>query len=196
MKPTKKIEIVAGPNGSGKSTFAQAYFKLQNGKARFINADVIAAGLSAGNEQSAAFEAGRVMLTTVAEAIWEGKSFSFESTLSGKNWIRVLKEARKDGYEITIYFVYLEKAAMNLQRIRQRVKEGGHTIPRETVMRRLPRAFENFWKLYRPLCDNWFIFNNSAAKPKEIQSKSLFEKLSKDDQLDFERQFFKSGKVS
>ncbi len=192
---TKKIEIVAGPNGSGKSTFAQAYFKLQNGKARFINADTIALGLAAGNENKAAFHAGRVMLTAIDEALQEGESFSFETTLSGKNWVSTLKAARAAGYEITIYFVYLRKVALNLQRIRQRVKEGGHSIPKETVLRRFPRSFENFWKIYRPLCDNWFVFDNSGSKPRKTQSKEAFDRLTRDAQADFEKVLLKSGGV-
>lgn len=193
-KPT--VEIVAGPNGSGKSTFAQAYFKLQNGKGRFINADTIATGLALGNEQQAAFRAGRVMLTSIAEALQENASFSFESTLSGKNWINTLKNSKQSGYKIAIYFVYVEKVSINLQRIRQRVKEGGHSIPKETVLRRFPRSFENFWKVYRPLCDSWFIFDNSRTRPKKTQSKDSFEQLPREAQLKFEKNFLKLGGVS
>jgi predicted ABC-type ATPase len=192
-KLERKIEIVAGPNGSGKSTFAQAYFRLQNGNARFINADTIASGLAAGNESQAAFHAGRVMLSAIEEALLGGETFAFETTLSGKTWLPILKKANERNYEITIYFVYLAKPSLNLQRIRQRVKEGGHSIPRETVLRRYPRSFLNFWNVYRPLSHNWFIFDNSGKKPKRVQSKSVFESLSPMNQREFENAFLKSA---
>jgi predicted ABC-type ATPase len=191
----RQIEIVAGPNGSGKSTFAKAFFKLQNGHSRFINADSIATGLSAGNEQQAAFRAGRVMLSAIAEAVKSNETFAFESTLSGKNWIKTLEAAKQNNYEIVIYFVFLEKVSLNVQRIRQRVKEGGHDIPRGTILRRYSRSFENFWKIYRPLCDNWFIFDNTGSRPKEFLSKLSFENLSSEAQNTFEDRFFKMGKV-
>lgn len=192
-KLQKKLEIVAGPNGSGKSTFAHAYFKLQNGSARFINADTIATGLAAGNESQAAFSAGRVMLSAIEEALSADESFAFETTLSGKTWLPILKKARERDYKITIYFVYLKKASLNLQRVRNRVKEGGHSIPKETVLRRYPRSFLNFWNVYRALSHGWFIFDNSGTMPKEIQSKSAFESGSPTEQANFERGFLKSA---
>jgi predicted ABC-type ATPase len=190
-KPNKQIEIVAGPNGSGKSTFARAYFRLQNGNSRFINADTIASGLAAGSESTASFHAGRVMLGSIAEALSNEESFAFETTLSGRTWVRILEQARNHGYEITIYFVYLGKVTLNLQRIRQRVKEGGHSIPKETVVRRYPRSFTNFWYVYRPLCQNWFIFDNSKKKPIEIESRKSFEASSSEEQSRFEKIFLK-----
>jgi len=194
-KPNRTIEIVAGPNGSGKSTFAQAYFRLQNGHARFINADTIASGLAAGKESQAAFHAGRVMLAAITDAFHANENFSFESTLSGKTWRKTLEEARKRGYQLTIYFVYLEKISLNIKRVQQRVREGGHSIPKETILRRFPRSFENFWKVYRPLCNSWFIFDNSGSKPKQIQSKTDFDRLEKLEQLRFEKMFLKLGMV-
>lgn len=191
----KKIEIIAGPNGSGKSTFAQAYFKHQNGNSRFINADTIATGLAAGNTEIAAFHAGRVMLTTIKEVLRSDRSFAFETTLSGKAWFPLLKEALTRKYELTIYFVYLKNSSLNIQRIRQRVREGGHSIPKETVVRRYARSYLNFWKIYRPLCHNWFVFDNSGSKPKEVQSKSKFDRLSLIEQQAFEQVFLKMGKV-
>lgn len=188
-KADKTLEIVAGPNGSGKTTFAQAYFKLRNGKGRFINADAIASGLSATNTEQAAFHAGRVMLTAINEALTNGESFAFESTLSGKTWLPILKMAKKHGYTVAIYFVYLKKSSMNLKRIQQRVREGGHSIPKMTVLRRYPRSFENFWRIYRPLCDEWFVFDNSGKTPKQTQSRHEYEQSSPSEKENFEKTF-------
>lgn len=189
VKTNKRIEIVAGPNGSGKSTFAQAYFKLRNGKSRFINADTIAAGLAAGKESQNSFHAGRVVLAAVKEALDRSESFAFESTLSGLTWRPILLDAIERGYIITIYFVFLLNPRLNLIRIRQRVREGGHSIPKDTVLRRYPRSFDNFWNVYRPLCSEWFLFDNSKKQPKQIQSKRDYEKFSLPEKALFETFF-------
>ena len=187
----KQIEIVAGPNGSGKTTFAQAFFKIRNGKSRFINADTIAAGLSSSRTDQTAFHAGRVMLTAIEEALDAGTSFAFESTLSGKTWLPILQRALKEGYTLSIYFVFLKNPSLNLRRIRQRIKEGGHSIPKSTVLRRYPRSFSNFWSLYRPLCKEWFIFDNSERTPRQIHSKNTYGRLSDLEKMKFEKQFIK-----
>ncbi len=131
------------------------------------------------------------MLNAIQEALAEGHNFAFESTLSGKTWISILNKAKKLGYEISIYFVFLKSPSLNLQRIRQRVKEGGHSIPKTTVLRRYPRSFTNFWKLYRTHCDEWFIFDNTEKKPKQIQSKKGFDKLVDSEKIKFEQNFLK-----
>jgi len=188
-KSSKQLEIIAGPNGSGKTTFAQAYFKLRNGKSRFINADTIAVGLSSGSADQAAFHAGRVMLKAIEEALEANQSFAFESTLSGKTWLKTLAKARGAGYSITIYFVFLKSAELNLRRIKARVREGGHDIPKSTVIRRYARSFQNFWNVYRHECDSWYIFDNSGNTTKQIQSNKVFEALAPEAQQAFIENF-------
>ncbi len=131
------------------------------------------------------------MLTTIKESLKNVESFGFESTLSGKTWIPILREAQTRGYEIVIYFLYLEKVAENIRRIKIRVAQGGHSIPAETVRRRHPRVFENFWTLSRPLSSNWLIVNNSGKSPKQIHNKKTFSALLPRDQTRFEVNFLK-----
>jgi predicted ABC-type ATPase len=188
-KEQKIIEIVAGPNGSGKSTFAESYFLRTKGNTVFLNADVIAAGIGPLDSEKASFQAGRLLIHEVKERIQREENFSFESTLSGRTWATTLKEAKSQGYNITIYFLFLKSVTTNLKRIRQRVKMGGHFVPDKDVRRRYPRSFDNFWNLYRPLCTDWYIFDNSGHLPKPFHSKSEHECLSPAEQSKFAAQF-------
>jgi len=176
MNSHLELFLVGGPNGSGKSTFAEAYFSSRT--EFFINPDLIAAGISPTHVQSATVHAARVMIQAITEKIEAGQSFAFESTLAGKTWLRHIKRAKERDYKVTLYFVYLEKVSKNLERIKKRVQEGGHNIPKVDVERRFLRSFENFWTLYRPLADDWYIFNNSGSAPKQVMNQVKFEAFS------------------
>ncbi|MBI4925888.1 MAG: AAA family ATPase [Bdellovibrio sp.] len=185
----RTIQIVAGPNGSGKTTFAESF--LQNRSSIFINSDTIASGISPMAIEKAAIHAGRIMIEAIRGSLEKKESFSFESTLSGKTWIRMLEEARMKKYKITIYFIFLKNVSENLKRIKARVISGGHFVPKAIVLRRFPRSFYNFWNFYRNLCDHWFIFDNTETKPTLIHSKASFENLNQEDQKKFEVKFLK-----
>jgi len=181
---------VAGPNGSGKSTFAASYL-LRTKEDIFLNPDIIASGLGQINSEKASFHAARLLIREVKERISKGENFGFESTLSGKTWFNTLKKAHLDGYEIIVSFLFLSSVNQNLKRIKQRVKEGGHFIPNQDVLRRYPRCFKNFWNLYRPLCSRWYIFDNSGTRPKLIMSSLAFNTSLPITQKKFETEFLK-----
>ena len=187
----RKIEIFAGPNGSGKTTFAESFLTNSDGNRVFLNPDKIAAGIAPHDFEHASFHAGRLLISEVRNRLAAKENFAFESTLSGKTWLNFLNEAVTCGYEISIYFIFLNSIERNLNRIKKRVSQGGHPIPDEAVFRRHPRCFSNFWNLYRPLCSEWHIFDNSGVKPKLVLSKNDFQSLSEKKANLFAKSFLK-----
>lgn len=161
--------IIAGPNGSGKTTFAREYLPRETDVIHFVNADLIAGGLSPLRPELAARQAGRLVLHELSRLAKARKSFAFESTLSGSTYLRLLKKWRSAGYRIEIVFLSLPSVHLALQRIAGRVRQGGHDVPRSDVIRRFDRSWRNFHDLYRPLADAWAIYDNSGPAPQLLE---------------------------
>ncbi|MBI2095395.1 MAG: zeta toxin family protein [Candidatus Omnitrophica bacterium] len=186
---TKNLYIIAGPNGSGKTTFAKKFLPLYAHCENFINADLIAQGLSPFSPSVAAMKAGRLVLQEIRGLAAKGADFAFETTLSGKTYLSFLKALKSKGYQIHLFFLWIPSAELALGRIKDRVAGGGHDVPAVDVRRRFHRSSYNFLKFYRPLLDSWYLFDNSTAahclvaKEKggklSVTNAELFMKISK-----------------
>lgn len=186
---TKNIYIIAGPNGSGKTTFARKFLPEYAKCRNFVNADLIAQGLSPFSPSAAAIKAGRLVLEQIHSLAGKNVDFAFETTLSGKSYVRLLTALKKKGYAINLFFLWIPNAELALSRIRDRVSAGGHDVPAVDVKRRFYRGICNFFEYYKPLSDTWLLFNNADASPRliakeksgktEVVDRELFEKIIK-----------------
>ncbi len=164
----KKIIIIAGPNGAGKTTFARHFLPQEAHMLRFVNADLIAAGLSPFNPEVAAIKAARLMLKEIDECAKKGESFSFETTLSGLNYLRRIKDWRTEGYIVKIWFLSLDSADYAVSRVAERVEQGGHNIPEEIIRRRFAAGLTNFQNKYKAVVDSWALYDGTLTPPKMI----------------------------
>ena len=160
--PQPHVIIIGGPNGAGKSTIAPLVLRDYLAVPDFVNADQIAAGLSAFNPEGAAFEAGRIMLRRLDELANSGGSFAFESTLSSRTFFVFLKRLKAQGYRINLCYIWLDSITLAQERVALRVKMGGHNIPPDVIARRYARSVQNFRDLYLPIADRWRIYDNSS----------------------------------
>ncbi len=155
------VIVIAGPNGAGKSTTAPMLLKGTLGVTEFVNADVIALGLSAFQPESAAFHAGRVMLERLHYLANERVDFAFETTLASRSFAPWIAKLKQSGYTFHLVFLWLPSAGFAVARVAERVRMGGHDVAEETIRRRYNKGIENFFRLYRPLTDTWRIYDNS-----------------------------------
>jgi len=168
MKP--QLVLIAGPNGAGKSTLAPTLMKEKFRNVEFVNADSIAQGLSAFRPETVAFEAGRLMLKRLHALANDRKDFAFESTLSSQSYARWIEQLQEKGYRFYLIFLWLESTDLAVQRVRERVKAGGHDVPEAVIRRRYTRGIKNFLNLYRPLANSWAFYDNSQKEPVLIAS--------------------------
>jgi predicted ABC-type ATPase len=158
MMKDKSLTIIAGGNGVGKTTFAHQFLSEYQDYA-FLNADEIAKEIG-GSKVSA----GKMFFKRLNDAIAAGKSLLIESTLSGQYLIRFINLLREKNYEITIIFLFAETPEILIERIKVRVKKGGHFVPDEDVRRRFKRGKFNFWNVYKNLADSWGLVYNSEGR--------------------------------
>jgi predicted ABC-type ATPase len=160
--------VIAGPNGAGKSTTAPCLLKGTLKVTEFVNADLIAQGLSGFKPESTVFHAGRVMLERIHYLAKKRIDFAFETTLASRTFAPWIADLRKTGYDFCLVFLWLPNEDLAVARVAERVRMGGHNLPDETIRRRYHAGIRNFFKLYRPLADTWFFYDNSAEEPRAI----------------------------
>jgi len=165
-----KLYIVAGPNGAGKTTFAKKFLPEQVHCLEFVNADLIAAGLSPLNVKAAEVRAGWLMLDRIHELAGQKKDFAFETTLAGLSYVNFLKKMKAGGYEIHLFYLWISDAKLALKRIAERVKAGGHDVPAKVVERRFAKSLNNLFKIYWNLAESVSLIDNSGSIPKAIAS--------------------------
>lgn len=165
MGPQRKVIIIAGPNGAGKTTFAREFLPNEASCPIFVNADLIAAGLAPFAPQTAAVQAGRLMLEELERHFRAGRSFAFETTLSGRAYLRHIRRWQQAGYWVELIFLKLNHAEEAVARVQQRVRQGGHDIPEPVIRRRFEAGLANFRQHYAPAVDAWALYDNSGEMP-------------------------------
>ena len=164
------VYIIAGPNGAGKTTFAREFLPKYADCRKFINADMIALGMSPFSPETAAIRAGRLMLEEIELSKRRGIDFGFETTLSGRSHLGLIRGLKENGYQVHFFYLWVPSVELTLARIRERVLRGGHDVAEAVVRRRFDRSIGNFLVHYRLLADRWSLFDNSSTSPALIAS--------------------------
>ena len=162
---TPRVIIIAGPNGAGKTTFAREFLPNEAGCPVFVNADLIAAGLAPFAPETAALQAGRVMLQQLALHAAARVSFAFETTLSGRSYMQQIARWQASGYRVKLIFLQLASPEEAIARVAQRVRQGGHHIPDDVIRRRFHAGRENFKLLYASRVNAWALYDNAGKQP-------------------------------
>lgn len=171
--------VIAGPNGAGKTTYARRFLPEEVRTRHFVNADLIAAGLSPFAPETVAFEAGRIMLRRLRELAARREDFAFETTLSGRGYAPLLRELRAAGYYVRLDFLWIPDLGITRLRVQQRVEKGGHDIPDDVQLRRFHLGVRNLATLYRPLLNHWRLYDNNHPEPHlVVEEQDLVAKIA------------------
>ncbi len=181
--------IIAGPNGAGKTTFALRYLPRFADISRFINADMIAAGLSPLAPERHAAAAARLFLEEMNACVDARQDFAFETTLSGRGYLSLIDRLREAGWSVELYYLALPTVELSKSRVAERVAHGGHNIPTADIERRFPRSLRNLLVEYSMRVDECRCYLNTGTLPQQIferygdelivQDAGLFDRLSR-----------------
>ncbi len=184
MPKTKQIYIIAGANGAGKTTMAKYLLTKFLDINEFVNADEIARGLSPFNPRSVDLTASKLMLTRIDSLVEQGKNFAFETTLSGKNYIKLIKKFHKHKYQVNLIFLYLDNTQEAKRRVAYRVESGGHFISDDDIERRYYRGIQNLIDEYLDIVDYAIVIDATNTERNIIAKKSKKIKILSKDQWD------------
>lgn len=169
---------------AGKSTIST---RLLLGTVRirhFVNADTLARGLSGFHPEDMAIKAGKIMLEHVHDLARERADFAFETTLASRTFAPWIQGLKNGGYQFHLFFVWVPSPEVSINRVKDRVAQGGHDVPSDTIRRRYRRGLENFFRLYKPLANTWQFWDNSNPKePMIIAEKSITMELVENQDL-------------
>lgn len=179
--------IIAGPNGAGKSTFALEYLPTLAGCRNFVNADLIAAGLSPLAPERELLAASRLFLREIETYATHREDFAFETTLSGRTYLRLIRRLLQEGWRVELFYLALPDVRLSKMRVAERVAHGGHNIPTADIERRFPRSLHNLFRHYGSLVSRTRCFNNAGAVPElvfeqrgeavEVEDRPMYDKL-------------------
>lgn len=159
----KRLYIIAGCNGAGKTTASYTVLPEMLNCKEFVNADEIAKGLSPFNADAVAVEAGRLMLSRIAMLLEKGETFSIETTLATRSYLNLVKKAQSQGYSVTLLFFWIDSPTLAKNRVAQRVREGGHSIPSDVIERRYFNGLKNLFEIFMPIVDDWCLYDNNST---------------------------------
>ncbi len=188
-KQPPQIVIISGPNGAGKSTTAKALLRDILEMTTYVNADTIAAGLSAFHPEDVAIEAGRITLKWLHHLAEKQADFAFETTLSSRSYAQWVQQQKQKGYQCQLVFLWLDSPRLAVQRVKERVGSGGHNIPENTIYRRYRKGIQNFFDLYQKIADNWTVYDNSIYANPVLIAKGKLEKVLELPQPELWKQF-------
>lgn len=185
MEAKKHLYIIAGPNGAGKTTASYSVLPGILQCREFVNADEIARGLSPFNPESVAIEAGRLMLSRIAELLRRNESFSIETTLATRSYFRLVEQAHRQGYDVTLLFFWLKSPEQAMERVAERVSKGGHNIPTNIIRRRYYEGIDNLFRIYMPIVDTWVLVNNSMTPRSIVATGGKDQQTTVNDEVEF-----------
>lgn len=163
-----RIHIIAGPPGAGKTTFAKEYLPQEAGCRNFIDADLIAEGLSPFAPERMAIRAGKLMQITMQDMVRLRESFGLETTLRTRDYASMIPDWRHHGYSVHLIFLSLPSYEMAQQRVGERARQGGQRVAADAVRRRFEAGMHNFHSVYKDLVDLWVHFDNAGPVPRLV----------------------------
>lgn len=172
------LYIIAGCNGAGKTTASFTMLPEMLNCREFVNADEIAAGISPFNPEGVAIQAGRLMIDRIIYLLKEGITFAFETTLATRSYVKLIQQAKRRGYFVSLLFFSLSSPEQAVKRVEKRVSMGGHSIPADVIRRRYEAGLQNLFRLYMPVCDYWVLYDNSNCPARKLACGWGSEKLS------------------